>query len=39
MSHLDEDFRLWEGRWVDPHKDGIDAARYIIVPMVEGRKR
>lgn len=35
--HLARDLQRWQGRTNDPHKDGIDALRYIIVDMVEGR--
>jgi hypothetical protein len=38
-SHLAEDLANWEGRQTDPHKDGIDAWRYITVPLVEGLER
>ncbi len=37
-EHLIGDFEAWEGATTDPHKDGIDAARYIIVPLVEGEE-
>jgi hypothetical protein len=36
-THLAEDLLRWQGRKTDPHKDGIDALRYIVVDMVEGR--
>ena len=35
-GHLIEDFERWQGSTRDPHKDGLDAFRYITVPMVEG---
>lgn len=37
--HLAEDLAEWEGALLDPHKDGIDAWRYAVVPMVEGVRR
>jgi hypothetical protein len=36
---LNEDFALWQGGQTDPHKDGLDSARYAIVPMAEGETR
>ena len=36
--HLDEDLREWQGSRIDPHKDGLDALRYIVVKMT-GEKR
>lgn len=36
---LDEDFAEWQGKKLDPHKDGIDSVRYIAVPMIDGRTR
>ena len=36
---LNDDLSNWQGSLSDPHKDGIDALRYIVVPMVEGRRR
>lgn len=33
---LIEDLEQWQGVRTDPHKDGLDALRYIVVPMVEG---
>jgi hypothetical protein len=36
---LIEDFGSWQGSTRDPHKDGLDSARYIIVPMVENKDR
>jgi hypothetical protein len=35
-THLIEDFERWQGVRRDPHKDGLDALRYVVVPMVEG---
>ena len=35
---LHEDLRQWQGRSRDPHKDGIDALRYVVVGMIEGRE-
>ena len=37
-KHLDEDLQEWQGGKLDPHKDGIDAWRYIAVPMLEGAR-
>lgn len=37
--HLAEDLSKWQGKSTDPHKDGIDALRYIVVDMIEGRGR
>jgi|GEM_PF-1729827 hypothetical protein len=37
--HLDEDHREWQGGPREPAKDGCDSERYIVVPMVEGKKR
>jgi len=37
--YLDEDHREWKGSWKEPAKDGCDSERYIVVPMVEGKKR
>lgn len=34
---LADDIARWEGKKTDPHKDGIDALRYVIVDMLEGR--
>ena len=28
------DFAQWNGRYIDPHKDGIDSLRYAAVPMI-----
>ena len=28
------DFAKWNGRYIDPHKDGIDSCRYACVPMI-----
>ena len=36
---LHDDLRQWQGRTRDPHKDGIDALRYVVVGMIEGRER
>jgi hypothetical protein len=36
---LNEDLSLWQGGQKDPHKDGIDAFRYISVAMCEGERR
>lgn len=36
--HLDDDHRQWKGGKTEPAKDGCDSERYIIVPMVEGRR-
>ena len=36
-QHLSKDLSRWQGKSTDPHKDGIDALRYIVVDMVEGR--
>jgi len=38
-TELDTDLTQWQGSTSpsDPHKHGIDALRYIAVPMVEGR--
>lgn len=36
---LNTDLSSWQGAKLDPHKDGIDALRYIVVPMVEGAQR
>ena len=36
--HLDQDFRAWQGSSRDPAKDGLDAARYILVDMLAGRR-
>ncbi len=38
-KHLDEDHREWQGGHKEPAKDGCDSERYIVVPMVEGKKR
>ncbi len=35
---LDSDHREWMGGKNEPAKDGCDAERYIVVPMVEGRR-
>jgi len=35
---LDEDHRTWEGGRYEPAKDGCDAERYIVVPMIEGKR-
>mgnify|MGYP001611458583 CR=1 FL=1 len=37
--HLPESFAKWEGSTTDPLKDGLDAARYAIVPLIEGERR
>lgn len=37
-EQLDSDHREWRGGKNEPAKDGCDAERYIIVPMVEGRR-
>lgn len=36
--HLPESFAKWEGSTTDPLKDGLDAARYAIVPLIEGER-
>lgn len=36
---LNDDFSQWQGSFNDPHKDGIDSVRYIVVPMAEGKTR
>jgi hypothetical protein len=36
---LASDLSAWQGSSSDPHKDGIDALRYTVVPMVEGKRR
>lgn len=33
------DFATWQGAKLDPCKDGIDACRYVVVPMAEGDVR
>ncbi|RME29389.1 MAG: hypothetical protein D6798_00155 [Deltaproteobacteria bacterium] len=38
-EQLAKDLATWEGSYRDSAKDGIDALRYIAVPMVEGRRR
>lgn len=38
-TELQSDLGRWEGNIRDPAKDGIDALRYIVVPMVEGIRR
>ena len=38
-THLQEDFMEWRGSQIDPHKDGLDAARYAIVDMTKERRR
>ena len=37
-EQLDSDHREWRGGKNEPAKDGCDAERYIVVPMVEGRR-
>jgi hypothetical protein len=36
---LASDLSLWQGGRTDPHKDGIDALRYIVTAMAEGHDR
>lgn len=36
---LDEDHRQWRGGHREPAKDGCDAERYVIIPMIEGLDR
>lgn len=31
---LIEDIENWRGSYSDPHKDGLDSLRYIVVPMI-----
>lgn len=38
-QYLINDLRSWQGSKTDPAKDGIDAMRYAVVPMVEGERR
>jgi hypothetical protein len=33
--HIQRDLENWQGNKTDPSKDGIDALRYIVVPMVD----
>lgn len=35
---LIEDIECWQGATTDPHKDGIDAWRYAVIPMLEGER-
>lgn len=37
-THLDEDLREWKGSRIDPHKDGIDALRYIVVELTQEKR-
>jgi hypothetical protein len=37
-EQLDQDHREWRGGKNEPAKDGCDAERYIVVPMVEGSR-
>ncbi len=36
-AHLRADFENWKGSSRDPHKDGLDALRYILIDMMAGR--
>lgn len=36
--HLHEDLLEWRGDRADPHKDGIDALRYIVVDMTREKR-
>lgn len=37
-KHLPESFSKWQCSFTDPLKDGLDALRYIVVPMIEGER-
>jgi hypothetical protein len=37
-THLDDDLREWRGSRIDPHKDGIDALRYIVVDLTQEKR-
>ena len=36
---LPESMERWEGSTTDPLKDGLDALRYTVVPLIEGERR
>lgn len=36
--HLDEDLREWKGSRIDPHKDGLDALRYIVTDLTQEKR-
>jgi phage terminase large subunit-like protein len=38
-ERLLDDIKAWRGLYSDPHKDGVDAMRYIVVGMAESRRR
>jgi len=37
-EHLHEDLIEWRGDMADPHKDGIDALRYVVVDMTREKR-